>query len=246
MTDGNSLGHHGGPPAAAGGYRVEHAFRFGSGLLRAQAGPLVLLTLAQMLAVAALVYLGNLLTLALIPPETYNMTTQRLEGGGGGVFGIRSILTLFFVALALAVGLVLQAGLVRLALELSRGRTLGIGDALRELDRRQVVLASLIIAGLAFVGMILCVVPAVAVLFLTSFALFFVVDHGDDAVTALRSSVRLVGTDPGGLVLFFLAAMALYVVGACLCGLGLLFAVPLVTGAQAYTFRWLTEGPVPR
>jgi uncharacterized membrane protein len=173
------------------------------------------------------------------------MTTQRLEGGGGGVFGIRSILTLFFLALVLALGLVLQAGLVRMALALTRGHKLAVGEALRDLDVKQVSVAALVIAGLTFAGSILCVLPGIAILFLTSFALFFVVDRGEDAVTAIRSSVRLVGSDSGALVVFFLAATALYVVGACLCGLGLLFAVPVVVTAQAYTFRALTGDPVP-
>jgi uncharacterized membrane protein len=144
------------------------------------------------------------------------------------------------------VGLVVQAGLVRMALGLSRGTKLGVGDVWQDLDLRQVGTAAALIGGLTFVGLFLCVVPAVAVLLLTSFTLFYVVDHGEDAVTALRSSVRLVGTDPGALVVFFLAATALYVVGSCLCGLGLLVAVPVVTCAQAYAFRWFTGDPVPR
>jgi uncharacterized membrane protein len=55
-----------------------------------------------------------------------------------------------------------------------------------------------------------------------------------------------VAGEPGALVLFFLAAAALYVVGACLCGLGLLVAVPVVAVSQAYTFRILTGEPLPR
>ena len=202
--------------------------------------------MVQLLAVAALTYVGNLVTAAVIPAQTYNMTTQRLEGGGGGLFGIRSILTLLFLALALAVGLVLQAGLVRMALGLTRARRITVGEALRGLDLPRVAITAAVVAGLAFVGSLLCVLPAVAVLFLTSFALFYVVDRDEDAVTALRSSLRLVGRDPGALVVFFLAATALYVVGACLCGVGLLLAVPIVACAQAYTYRWLTGDPIPR
>jgi uncharacterized membrane protein len=48
----------------------------------------------------------------------------------------------------------------------------------------------------------------------------------------------------GPLVLFFLASIAAYVVGACLCGLGLLVAIPVVVIAQAYTFRTLNGDPV--
>jgi uncharacterized membrane protein len=133
-----------------------------------------------------------------------------------------------------------------MSLALTRGHRLAVGEALRDLEVKQVTVAALIIAGLTFAGSILCVLPGIAILFLTSFTLFFVVDRGEDAVTAIRSSVRLVGSDSGALIVFFLATTALYVVGACLCGLGLLVAVPLVAVAQAYTFRTLTGDPVPR
>jgi uncharacterized membrane protein len=132
-----------------------------------------------------------------------------------------------------------------MSLALTRGQKLTVGGALRDLDVKQVSLAALVIAGLTFAGSMLCVLPGIAILFLTSFTLFFVVDRGEDAVTAIRSSLRLVGGEPGALVVFFLAATALYVVGACLCGLGLLVAVPLVAVAQAFTFRALTGDPVP-
>lgn len=237
MSDGNSAPHDGIP--GTGGYRVEDAFRQGAGAFASHVGPLVLLTLVQLLSVGLLTYLGNLVVAALIPAQTYNMTTQRLEGGGGGLFGIRTILTLLLLAVVLAVGLVLQAGLVRMALAITRGRRLGVAESLRGLDLRQVGIVAVVVAGLTFAGSMLCLLPAIAILFLTSFALFFVVDRGEDAVTALRSSVRLVGADPLAFVVFFLAATALYVVGAALCGAGLLVAVPVVTCAQAYTFRRL-------
>ena len=246
MSDGNTPGYDGPPASPSTGYRLENAFRYGGRAFSSHATPLVLLTMIQLLACAGLAYVGNLVTAALIPAQTYNMTTQRLEGGGGGLFGIRSILTLLFLALVLALGLVLQAGLVRMALSLTRGRKLTVGEALRDLDLRQVGITAAVIAGLTFAGSILCVLPGIAILFLTSFALFYVVDRGEDAVPALRSSVRLVGSDSGALVVFFLAATALYVVGACLCGVGLLIAVPVVTCAQAYTYRWLTGDPIPR
>ncbi|MDX6324006.1 MAG: hypothetical protein QOK15_360 [Nocardioidaceae bacterium] len=249
MSDGedpayDGLGNSG--SGGPGGYRVEQAFRHGGSAFTSHAAPLVLMTLALLLGMAALAAIGHTITGALIPAQTYNLTTQRLEGGGGGLFGIRTILTLFFLALVLALGLVLQAGLVRMALALTRGHKVGVGEAFRDLDRRQVTIAALVIAGLTFAGSILCVLPGILFLFLTSFTLFFVVDRGEDAVTAIRSSVRLVGSHSGALVVFFLATTALYVVGACLCGLGLLVAVPVVTCAQAYTFHRLLGDPIPR
>src|SRR3954447_20886177 len=108
MSDGNSPPYDAPPADPSGGYRLEHAFRYAGRAFTSHATPLVLLTLIQLLTVTGLAYVGNLVTTALIPAQTYNMTTQHLEGGGGGLFGIRSILSLLFLALVLAVGLVIQ------------------------------------------------------------------------------------------------------------------------------------------
>ena len=40
----------------------------------------------------------------------------------------------------------------------------------------QVVLASILVSIATFIGLVLCILPGIAVLFLTSFTLFFVVD----------------------------------------------------------------------
>src|SRR4051794_39642867 len=117
MSDADDTAHGDAPgsvptPGGVPGYRVEQAFRYGGHAFASHAAPLVLMTLVQLLSVAGLAYVGNAITGALVPSQTYNMTTQRLEGGGGGLFGIRTVLTLFFLAIALALALVLHAGLV--------------------------------------------------------------------------------------------------------------------------------------
>jgi uncharacterized membrane protein len=41
------------------------------------------------------------------------------------------------------------------------------------------------------------------------------------------------------MVLFFLATLLAYIVGALLCGIGLLAAIPVIYIAQGYTYRRL-------
>jgi uncharacterized membrane protein len=107
-----------------------------------------------------------------------------------------------------------------------------------------VIITSLLIGAMTFVGLLLCILPGFAVLFFTSFALYFVIDRGEDAVTALKSSFTMVKNNFGVLLLFFLASLAAAIVGACACGVGLLVAIPVVVLAQAYTYRTLNGDPV--
>ncbi len=225
-------------------YRVGTAFRYAAATFARKFVPLGLMTVVLLLAVGALQYVGNLATVAAVPDRTYDLETGQYEGGAGGFFGVATTVAFAFWALSIAVGVVLHAGLARASLALTRGLPVDVPSAFRGMRWGQVLLTSLLVATLAFVGLLLCVVPGVVVLFLTSYAVFFVVDRGQDAPTAVRSSVRMVVTHLGPLGLFFVVSVTAAVVGACLCGLGLLAAVPVVVIAQAYTFRTLTGDPV--
>jgi uncharacterized membrane protein len=170
-----------------------------------------------------------------------------MEPGGsfdGGLFGLAMTLSLLFSALSIAINLIVQAGIIKASLALTRGQKVDVGSAFSGISWAQVIVAALLIAVLTFVGLLLCILPGLVVIFLTSYTLYFVIDRGQDAMTAIKSSVTMVRTNLGPLLLFFLASLAAYVVGACLCGVGLLAAIPIVVLAQAYTFRTLNGDPV--
>ncbi len=187
---------------------------------------------------------GRQVSAAAVPDLRYNFETGQYEGGGGGLFGVATILSVLFSALSFVVNLVIQSGIIKASLALTRGRKVDVGTAFTGISWGQVVVAALIIGALTFVGLLLCVLPGLLVIFFTSYTLYFVIDRNQDAVSAIKSSVAMVKDHVGVLVLFFLASLAAYVVGACLCGVGLLAAIPIVVLAQAYMFRTLNNDPV--
>jgi uncharacterized membrane protein len=63
-------------------------------------------------------------------------------------------------------------------------------------------------------------------------------------VDAIKASVSLVTSRIGETILFYLLAAVVLVVGAILCLVGLLAAVPVVLAGAAYTFRVLNNEPV--
>jgi uncharacterized membrane protein len=138
----------------------------------------------------------------------------------------------------------LAAGLYRGALRVVDGRPFGIGELVEGWDKTQVAIAGVLTAVAVGVGTVLCVVPGLVVAFLTQFTLLFVVDRGLSAVHALRASVRLVAGHPGATLVFYLLGAAVTLLGALLCGVGLLVTVPVVLIGYAYTFRRLQDQPV--
>ena len=231
-------------PSGPQSYSVGNAFSYAFKKFQENLLPLILITLILLVAAAIIQFLGNIITAAATPDVVFDFDTGEYEGGGGGLFGISMILGFLFGALSFVANLVIQSGIIKASLALTRGQKVEIGTAFNGINWAQVVIASLIIGVLTFIGLILCILPGLAVIFFTSYTLYFVIDRNQDAMTAIKSSVAMVKDNLGVLALFFLASLAAYVVGACLCGVGLLAAIPIVVLAQAYTFRTLNDDPV--
>jgi len=208
---------------------VGGAFSYGFGKFGKHWAPLVLVTVVLLLGSAAVQGIQRA-----VLPDT------GADGLSGGFFGVAMILSLLFSALSWVVQLIVQAVIVKGSLDVTRGRPLDIGSATSGINWGQVIIASLIIGAMTFVGLLLCIIPGIAVIFFTFFTLFFIIDRGEDAVAAIKSSFTMVKSNAGVLILFFLAQIALLIAGACLFFVGLLVAIPVVVLAQAYTFRVLS------
>ena len=216
-------------PGGAGGYSVGSAFGWAFSKFGRHWAPLVLVTVV--LIVGSGIVQG--IQRAVVPaPDS--------DGLSGGFFGVAMILSLLFSAASWVVQLIVQSVIVKGSLDVTRGRPLDLGSATSGINWGQVIIASLIIGVMTFVGLLLCILPGIAVIFFTFFTLFFVIDRGEDAVTAIKSSFTMVKDNAGVLLLFFLAQIAILIAGACALIVGLLVAIPVVVLAQAYTFRTLT------
>ena len=60
----------------------------------------------------------------------------------------------------------------------------------------------------------------------------------------IKASVAFVNANLGTLIGFYIASAIAIFVGALLCGIGLLAAIPVVVIAQAYAYRSLQGEPV--
>lgn len=159
----------------------------------------------------------------------------------------------FFVALlggaigSMLIGFVAQllsAGLIKLALDSVDGRKVVFGEMMEGWDKGQVLIAAVLIAAGTFVGTFLCYVGAIVFGFLAQYTLYFVIDRKMSAVDALKASFSFTTSNLGDTIVFYLLAIVVFFVGAILCGVGLLVAIPVALVAQAYTYRRLHGQPV--
>jgi uncharacterized membrane protein len=208
------------PPYGGGGYSVGNAFSYG--------WTKFIQNLAQVL-VAAVVLVVVLVAVQAI----------------GYVLGRGIVLQWLFGLASWIVTMIVSAGLVRGALDVTEGRQLDPRTLLTPHKLGDVVVASLLTGIATFVGFILLVIPGLLVMFFTSYTLYFLMDRqGLGAIDAIKASFEFTKTNAADVILWFLLSLAAWFVGALLCGVGLVVAVPVVLLGTAYTYKTLDNQPV--
>jgi uncharacterized membrane protein len=80
--------------------------------------------------------------------------------------------------------------------------------------------------------------------FFAQFFGFFIIDKKTSAVEGIRRSFQLVNKNLGTLIGFTIGVYIATWLGAAICGLGLIVAIPVVTIASAFMYRRLQGEPV--
>lgn len=143
------------------------------------------------------------------------------------------------------VSMIIGAGIVRAGLDITEGKAINGAQVVVPHRLGEVVVASVIIGLATFVGLILCVLPGLAVMYFTSFTLYFLMDRPDlGAIDAIKASFEFTKNHAGQVIVWFLLSLATWFVGALLCGVGLVAAIPVVLIGTAYTYKKLTGQPV--
>jgi uncharacterized membrane protein len=143
------------------------------------------------------------------------------------------------------VSMIIGAGIVRGALDITEGKALDPKTLLTPQKLGAVIVASVLIGVATFVGLILLVIPGLLVAFFTSFTLYFLLDRPElGAIDAIKASFEFTKSHAGHVVVWFLLSLVTYIVGFCLCGVGLIAAIPVILIGTAYTYKTLNNEPV--
>lgn len=232
------------PPGGAGGYSVGNAFTYGWNKFTANVGQIMVAVLVLVGALVVLQIIGFVIANAAACDPKLNLQTGEVDDCGG-FFSLQFFLQWGFSLVSWIVSMIIGAGIVRFALALTEGRQASASQVLTPHKLGDVVIASLLIGIATFVGFILCVLPGLLVMFLTSYTLYFLMDRDElGAIDAIKASIDFTMKNAGNVILWFLLSVAAWFVGALLCGIGLLVAVPVVLIGTAYTYKTLNGEPV--
>lgn len=169
------------------------------------------------------------------PDGMIDTTTYSFTVGGIAVLILATVVQL---VIAGAIGAAYFAGL----LDIADGAQVTIGSFFRPRNIVAVVIASLLISILTTVGLLLCIVPGLIVAIFAWFTTVGIVDRNLSPIDGIRASFSVVKSNFGQVLLFWLTSTAITIVGALLCGVGLLVAAPVAYLLQVYAYRKLSGG----
>lgn len=246
------------PPPAGGGYAPPppgygvNRYSVGEGMSWAwqkfarNAVPLLVATLVFGAIVGVLASLVGPLLQA-VSPETFTAyesgddlietTTSTLNGSG---FAVLALATIVLLIVGGAIASAYYGGL----LDIADGRPVSIGSFFRPRNLPAVVAATLIVGVLASIGNVLCVLPGLLVTIFALFSTVAIVDRNLSPIDGIRASIDIAKANFGQVLLAWLVSLAILLVGALLCGVGLLVAAPVSYLFLVYTYRKLSGGVV--
>jgi hypothetical protein len=188
------------------------------------------------LVVVALVSLvGVIVAFAALLPAMSGNTTSAVLGWIGYSVAI---------LLVMAISFVVQAGVYRAGLAVTRGVAPSLGMLVETTNLGTYIGTVLIVALASTIGMFLCILPGIAVIFFCAYAPLIALDKGVGPAEAIRRSIDLVKDNLGQVFVILLLAYAVYYVGALACYVGLLVSIPVALVVITYSYRVLEGEPV--
>lgn len=136
---------------------------------------------------------------------------------------------------------IVQAGVFRAGLGVTKGEAPSVSQLVDTTNIANYILTVILVGLGFFVGFILCIVPGLIWLVFTAYAPIVALDKGLGPVEAITTSLNWVKDNFGQVFLILLVSYIVYIVGACLCGVGLLVSVPVALVAMVYSYRALNN-----
>lgn len=203
------------PPSTGGSFSVGEAISYGWRAYWKNVGPLIVL---------ALIILAVNLFIVLI---------------GSGVHGLAGRLVLQLISFI--VGIVLAMGLIRASLAVVEGRNPDVGLLFQtEGFGPYLVAAVLVTLGVA-AGLILCLIPGIILAIMWHFFGYVILENpATTPIDAMRRSAEITRGYRWQLLGLGLLLIAINIVGAFACGVGLLFTYGITAVTVAYAYKTLS------
>ncbi len=234
-------GYGGAPP-----YNVGEAFSWAWNKFTKNAAALIVpaLVYGVILGVVYGITYGVAIALAPAPETSYTSTDTGVSYSYSSGMGAGSIVVMLIgYAVLLVIGAVVQSAYISGLLQIADGRPVAIGDFFKPRNIGAVIVATIIMGVLTAVGS-LCIIGGIIVALFLMFTVVALLDRNLSPVDAVKASFDIVKDNIGNAIVAYLVMAAILLVGAIVCGIGLIVAGPVAALFEVYTYRRLTGGQV--
>ncbi|OBK79475.1 hypothetical protein [Mycobacterium sp. 1274761.0] len=245
-------GQPGYPPAGPGyggpqAFNVGEAFSWAWNKFSKNAGPLIVATLVYGLITIVLQVVINLLEAAVSPgASSYTSDSSGFSFAWSPFSGgpVAILISIVGWVVSLIVNAAIQSAYIGGVLDIANGQQVSVGSFFRPRNIGQVIVAGLIVGIITTVGFFLCVIPSLLASIMLLFTVVALLDRNLSAVDAVKTSFDTSKANFGNAFLTWLVFVVTILVGALVCGIGLLVAVPVATLFLVYSWRRITGGQV--
>lgn len=137
----------------------------------------------------------------------------------------------------------LALGMTRIGLNLVSGKTVSVGMLFGEGRKLLRVFGAAIIVGLMVLGgLLLLIVPGIYIALRYSQYMMAIVDRDMGVMESLSYSSSITTNNRWKLFLLYLLACAIAIAGLLACGVGLIFAMPVIWLSYIAAYRWMQYG----
>ncbi|MGZ5377109.1 MAG: hypothetical protein ACXWD8_03555 [Mycobacterium sp.] len=241
------------PPGAPGGYppagpgfpgaqafTVGEAFSWAWNKFTKNAVALIVPALVYGIIIGILAGAVYGLAFALAPTTTYESYGNSYSYEAS--FGLANILVLIVGYLILmVVAAAIQSAYLGGVLDIANGQPVAIGSFFKPRNVGSVIIATLIIGIAAGIGSF-CFIVGLVISVFTLFTTVIIVDRNASPIDAIKQSVEITKNNIGPVILTWLVAGVIVAVGALVCGIGLIVAIPVAALFLVYAYRKLTNG----
>lgn len=185
-------------------------------------GPFIILMIAVFIVAIIMSFVQNVLT-----PSDGGLTA--------------TLISLVLAGASWIVTSIVQAGVWRAGLGVTKGTTPSIDQLTSTENIVPYILTNVVVGIGLIIGLVLCILPGIAWMIFTAFAPLIALEKGVGPGEAISQSISWVKDNFGQVFVILLVSYIVYIVGACLCGVGLLATIPTALVAITYTYRALNN-----
>ena len=232
------------PTPMAGGPRIDVGAAISWGFDRFKANAAAFVGLAAVVTVIQLVQQVGTRPLQNIVVDCSNPETPGQLNACTAALGISAIVAIGIAMLFSLLAFIAQIGVQRAAIRSTQGVAPTFGEMFTTQYLGRYILYVIVLSVLFVIGLLLCILPGLVVLFLLQLGPYYILDKGMGVVDAIKASVNAVTKNIGPALIMTIINALVTILGGLFFGILTLVTLPFACLFTAHMYRQFNREPI--